>query len=156
MKPSDRFQEENRLSRCRSRQEIHLVILNTASQEVRLRKSMVVGDIQPVVHVIDEVSTRASSRKVYICSTGLGVDRRFRGTKSAKVPIHLEDMVTHTSADLDLNQRLKLERLLCNYANIFDLPDREYRWNPTHKRYCRCTTFNRSNKEPTKVLHYLP
>ena len=50
MEPSEKFQEENRLILARSlidagRQEIPLMVLNTASQEVRLRKGMVVGDI---------------------------------------------------------------------------------------------------------------
>ena len=79
LEPSDKFQEENWLILARSlidagRQEIPLMVLNMASQEVRLRKGMVVGDIQPVVHVSDNVSVRASAGKVHICSTGLGLD----------------------------------------------------------------------------------
>ena len=90
MEPSDKFQEENRLILARSlidagRQEIHLMVLNTASQEVRLRKGMVVGDIQPVVHVSDNVSARAS--KVHICSTGLGLDGGFGDPKSRSIVV---------------------------------------------------------------------
>ena len=130
MEPSDKFQEENRLilARClvdASRQEIPLVVLNTAPQEVRLRKGMVVGNIQPVVHVSDNVSAKASAGKVHICSTGLGLDGGFGDPKSRSivVPNHLEDMVTEASADLDMNQRSKLERLVCSYANVFAVPD---------------------------------
>ena len=130
MEPSDKFQEENRLILARSlidagRQEIPLMVLNTASQEVRLRKGMVVGDIQPVVHVIDNISAKASAGKVHICSTGLGLDGGFGDPKSRSivVPNHLEDMVTEASADLDMNQRSKLERLVCSYANVFALPE---------------------------------
>ena len=32
-------------------------------------------------------------------------------------------MVTEASADLDMNQRSKLERLVCSYANVFAVPD---------------------------------
>ena len=130
MEPSDKFQEENRLILARSlidagRQEIPLMVLNTASQEVRLRKGMVVGDIQPVVHVSDNISAKASAGKVHICSTGLGLDGGFGDPKSRSivVPNHLEDMVTEASADLDMDQRSKLERLVCSYANVFAVPD---------------------------------
>ena len=129
MEPSDKFQEENRLVLTRSlidagRQEIPLMVLNTASQEVRLRKGVVVGDIQPVVHVSDNVSARASAGKVHICSTGLGLDGGFGDPKSRSivVPNHLED-VTEASADLNRNQRSKLERLVCSYVNVFAVPD---------------------------------
>ena len=132
MEASDKFQEENRLILARSlidagRQEIPLMVLNTASQEVRLRKGMVVGDTQPVVHVSDNVSAKASGGKVHICSTGLGLDRGFGDPKSRSivVPNHLEDMLTKASADLDMNQRSKLERLVCSYANVFAVPDRQ-------------------------------
>ena len=130
MEPSDKFQEENQLILARSlidagRQEIPLMVLNTASQEVRLRKGMVVGDIQPVVHVSDNISAKASAGKAHICSTGLGLDGGFGDPKSRSivVPNHLEDMVTEASADLDMNQRSKLERLVCSYANVFAIPD---------------------------------
>ena len=68
MEPSDKFQEENWLILARSlvdasRHEIPLVVLNMTSQEVRLRKDMVVGYIQPVVHVSDNVSAKASAGK---------------------------------------------------------------------------------------------
>ena len=128
MEPSDKFQEENRLILAGSlidagRQEIPLMVLNTASQEVRLRKGMVVGNIQPVVHVSDNISAKASAGKVHICSTGLGLNGGFGDPKSRSigVPNHLEDIVTEASADLDMNQRSKLERLVCSYANA--IPD---------------------------------
>ena len=99
------------------------MVLNTASQEVR--KGMVVGDIQPVVHVSDNVSARASAGKVHICSTGLGLDGGFGDpiSRSIVVPIHLVDMMTEALADLDMNQGSKLERLVCSYANVFAVPD---------------------------------
>ena len=86
---------------------------------------MVLGNIQPVVHVSDNISAKASAGKVHICSTGLGLDGGFGDPKSRSivVPNHLEDMVTEASADLDMNQRLKLERLVCSYANVFADPD---------------------------------
>ena len=130
IEPSEKFQEENRLILARSlidagRQEIPLMVLNTASQEVRLRKGMVVGDIQPVVHGSDNVSDWANPGKVHICSTGLGLDGGFGDPKSRSivVPNHLEDMMTEASADLDMNQRSKLERLVCSYVNVFAVPD---------------------------------
>ena len=130
MDPSDKFQEENRLILARSlidagRQEIPLMVLNTASQEVRLRKGMVVGDIQPVVHVSDNVSVRDSASKVHICSTGLGLDGGFGDPKSRSIVVsnHLEDMMTEASANLNMNQRSKLERLLCSYVSVFAVPD---------------------------------
>ena len=111
MEPSDKFQEANWLILARylidaGRQEIPLMVLNTASQEVRLRKGMVVGNIQPVVHVSDNVSAKASAGKVHICSTGLGLDGGFGDLKSRSivVPNHLEDMVTEASSDLDMSQ----------------------------------------------------
>ena len=83
------------------------------------------GRIQPVVHVSDNVSARVSAGKVHICSTGLGLNGGFGDPKSRSivVPNHLEDMMTEASADLDMNQRLKLERLVCSYANVFAVPD---------------------------------
>ena len=97
------------------------MVLNTASQEVRLRKGMVVGDIQPVVHVSDNISAKASAGKVQICSTGLGLDGGFGDPKSRSILVrnHLEDMVTEASAGLDMNQRSKLERLVCSHASVF-------------------------------------
>ena len=58
---------------------------------------------------------------------------------SGELPLHLQDLVDHTSGDLDGDQRRRLAEVLLEYTDIFPIPGNHFlvtrtQWNMTSIR----------------------